>query len=139
MALHRDIYWVGRQWAVTGYGVQACDQRQKSKFDIEASRLWEDELLEGLRAHVWLNSEDFETALTVARQRFPEPARNPAPPPDAIVLPAVNGVSAAPSAGGQEHRRPETPKSEVAALPEFAMRFAASAKLARPWRIRLKR
>jgi len=23
MALHRDIYWVGRQWAVTGYGIQA--------------------------------------------------------------------------------------------------------------------
>ena len=39
MALHRDIFWVGRQWAVTGYGVQACDQKQKGQFDIEASRL----------------------------------------------------------------------------------------------------
>jgi hypothetical protein len=28
MALHRDIYWVGRQWAVTGYGIQACDQKK---------------------------------------------------------------------------------------------------------------
>ena len=36
MALHRDIFWVGRQWAVTGYGVQACDQKQKGQFDIEA-------------------------------------------------------------------------------------------------------
>ena len=29
MALHRDIYWVGRQWAVTGFGIQAIDQRLK--------------------------------------------------------------------------------------------------------------
>ena len=51
MALHRDIFWVGRQWAVTGYGMQACDQKQKSKFDIEASRLWDDDVLESLRAN----------------------------------------------------------------------------------------
>ena len=50
MALHRDIYWVGKQWAVTGYGVQACDQKKKGQFDIEASRLWEDGVLESLRA-----------------------------------------------------------------------------------------
>ena len=49
MALHRDIYWVGRQWAVTGYGIQACDQKQKGQFDIEASRLWEDGVLESVR------------------------------------------------------------------------------------------
>ncbi len=30
MALHRDIFWVGRQWAVTGYGIQACNQKQKA-------------------------------------------------------------------------------------------------------------
>jgi len=59
MVLHRDIYWVGRQWAVTGYGVQACDQKQKSKFDIEAGRLWDDDVLESLRAHRWsLEGED---------------------------------------------------------------------------------
>ena len=71
MALHRDIYWVGRQWAVTGYGVQACDQKQKSQFDIEVNRLWEDDVLEGLRAHKWLNVEDFEKAIAIARKRFP--------------------------------------------------------------------
>jgi hypothetical protein len=38
MPLHRDIFWVGKQWAVTGYGVQACDQKQKGKFDIEIPR-----------------------------------------------------------------------------------------------------
>ncbi len=44
MALHRDIYWVGRQWAVTGYGMQAVDPKLKGQFDIEASRLWDDGL-----------------------------------------------------------------------------------------------
>ncbi len=70
MALHRDVYWVGRQWAVTGYGIQACDQRQKSQFDIEVSRLWEAGVLEGMRALEWLNIEDFEKALSVARHRY---------------------------------------------------------------------
>src|ERR1700674_216564 len=79
MALHRDIYWVGRQWAGTGYGLQAVDQKQKGKFDIEASRLWEDGLLESMRAERGLNIDDFDKALTVARKRYPEPPRNPAP------------------------------------------------------------
>jgi hypothetical protein len=52
MALHRDIYWVGKQWAVTGSGIQACNQKQKGKFDIEAARLWEDGVLESARAEV---------------------------------------------------------------------------------------
>ena len=73
MALHRDIYWVGRQWAVTGYGIQACDQKQKSKFDIEAGRLWEDGVLEDMRELKWLNTEDFDRAISVARKYYPEP------------------------------------------------------------------
>jgi hypothetical protein len=80
MALHRDIYWVGKQWTVTGYGIQACDQKQKSKFDIEASRLWEDGALESIRAVKWLNSDDFDKALSVARRHFPEPPHKKVPP-----------------------------------------------------------
>src|SRR5437764_15402178 len=76
MALHRDIYWVGRQWAVTGYGLQACDQKQKGKFDIEASRLWEDDLIETMQAKEWLNAADFDKGLEIARKRYPEPPRN---------------------------------------------------------------
>ncbi len=89
MALHRDIYWVGKQWAVTGYGIQACDQKKKGQFDIEASRLWEDGVLEGLRAEQWLNHEDFDKALAAARKHYPEPPRKAAaavesvsPPPE---------------------------------------------------------
>ena len=80
MALHRDIYWVGRQWAVTGSGIQACDQKQKGKFDIEAGRLWEDGVLESVRALKWLNMEDFEKAIAVARKYYPEPPRKARPP-----------------------------------------------------------
>ena len=79
MALHRDIYWVGRQWAVTGYGIQACNQKQKAKFDIEGSRLWEEGVLESIRAEKWLNVEDFDKAIEVARKYYPEPPRKAAP------------------------------------------------------------
>src|SRR5229473_1852142 len=84
MALHRDIYWVGRQWTVTGYGIQACNQKQKGQFDIEGSRLWEAGVLDSLRAEPWLNVEDFEKAIEVARKHYPEPPRkaeSPAEPP----------------------------------------------------------
>ena len=75
MALHRNIYWVGKQWAVTGYGIQACDQKQKGKFDIEAARLWEDGVLERMRAERWLNIGDFDQAIAVARTHYPEPPK----------------------------------------------------------------
>jgi hypothetical protein len=136
MALHRDIYWVGRQWAVTGFGVQAIDQRLKGAFDIEASRLWEDDLTERMRAHAWLNAADFDKALTVARARFPEPPRKtlplvdrvleliqpsspepskPAPPPEASALPGEPAPieSCEPPAVAA---MPE-PRSEAIALP----------------------
>ncbi|MBU6463970.1 MAG: hypothetical protein KGL35_33010 [Bradyrhizobium sp.] len=73
MALHRDIFWVGKQWAVTGYGMQAVDQKQKSRFDIEASRLWEDDLLESLSEQRWFNPDDFNAGLSIARARYPQP------------------------------------------------------------------
>jgi len=95
MALHRDIFWVGRQWAVTGYGIQAVDQKHKGQFDIEIGRLWEDGLAESLQADGWLNSEDFGKALAAARGRFPEPPRTtaevradaPAEPPKPVEIP----------------------------------------------------
>src|SRR5947209_12871572 len=79
MALHRDIFWVGRQWAVTGYGIQACNQKQRSKFDIEASRLWESGVLDGLRAEPWINRDDFNQAVDVARKHFPQPVAKAVP------------------------------------------------------------
>jgi hypothetical protein len=81
MALHRDIFWVGRQWAVTGLGMQLIDQKLKGYFDIEVARLWDDGLLEGLRAKPWLNIEDFEKALSTARARYPASVCEAAPAP----------------------------------------------------------
>jgi hypothetical protein len=124
MALDREIYWVGRQWAVTGYGIQACDQKQKSKFDIEASRLWEDGVLEGMRALEWLNLDDFEKALSVARRHYPEPSRKAAPPEA--------------SASRLKNGGPLEPPKPVAL--KFDMRIEGwPAKFVRPWRIRIKR
>ena len=78
MALHRDIYWIGRQWSVTGYGLQLIDQRLKGVFDIEIDRLRDQRVLDAMRAHEWLKAEDFDKAIAAAHKRFPERAR-PAP------------------------------------------------------------
>lgn len=79
MALHRDIYWIGRQWAVTGFGLQAVDQRLKGAFDVEVARLWEEDLPQRMRALAWLNVDDFNKALDLAHGRFPQPLRKSLP------------------------------------------------------------
>ena len=123
MALHRDIYWVGRQWAVTGHGIQACDQKKKGQFDIEASRLWEDGVLESLRAEPWLDHADFDKALAAARKRYPEPARKAA----ALAEDASRVASGVPV---------EPPKP---APQRFGLRIErGSAKFLPLWRVRLR-
>jgi hypothetical protein len=134
MALHRDIFWVGKQWAVTGYGIQACDQKQKGKFDIEASRIWEDGILDSVRAQKWLNIKDFDKAIAAAREHYPEPSRKKAPPapPEKKKVPRAKadapGVPGAPVA-------PPKPES-----PKFEMRIESwPAKFVPLWRVRIKR
>jgi hypothetical protein len=78
MALHRDIFWIGRQWAVTGAGIQAVDQRLRGVLDIAVSRLWDEDLVQSRRAKPGVNAADFDKALAVARERFPQ-ASAPAP------------------------------------------------------------
>jgi len=103
MALHRDIYWVGRQWAVTGYGLQLIDQRLKGVFDIEIARLWDLPVLDAMRAREWLKVEDFEKAIAAAHKRFPEPAPPCSDPPIEPALPVEtllepsHGFAAAPT------------------------------------------
>jgi hypothetical protein len=123
MALHRDIYWVGKQWAVTGHGIQACNQKQKGQFDIEASRLWEDGVQDAVRGLSWVNTEDFDKAITAARKYYPEPPRKT--PPAAPVSPPIHMAPA-----------PEPQPSRLA-KPTFDMRFeGVRAKLTPVWRIR---
>jgi hypothetical protein len=130
MALHRDIFWVGRQWAVTGYGIQACDQKQKGRFDIEASRLWADGVLESVREQKWLNSEDFDKAISVARKYYPEPPRK-APlrekPIPEKPIPRSNDIVSS----------PERPTPVVR---QFEMRSngLGGAKFVRVWRVRMR-
>jgi hypothetical protein len=144
MALHRDIYWVGRQWAVTGFGIQAIDQRLKGSFDIEVSRLWDEIAVERTRALAWLNAVDFDKALEIARARHPELARKK--------LPLVESVlkMIQPAAGEPEKVAPppaiveaveEEPASVAPAplrvdpLPALRME-RASAKFLQMWRVR---
>ncbi|WP_314958622.1 hypothetical protein [Bradyrhizobium cosmicum] len=72
MALHRDIFWVGKQWAVTGAGIQAVDHRLHGVLDIGIARLWDDDLVRSRRAKPGVNAADFDAALSVARERFPQ-------------------------------------------------------------------
>ena len=69
MVLHRDIYWLGKQWAVTGYGVQAVDKKLDMKFDVEAGRIWDEGLAESMAEEKWFNADDFAEALKIARRR----------------------------------------------------------------------
>ena len=133
MALHRDVYWVGRQWAVTGYGIQACNQKQKSAFDIDASRLWDDGATDKLRAEAWLNTEDFDKALAIAREHFSN-----SPPKAAPVEPSVPDFTEA-SLNDTVEKQTSAEASMPAAQPFELHVKGWPAKFVRPWRIRVRR
>ena len=126
MALHRDIYWVGKQWAVTGHGIQACNQRQKGRFDIEASRLWDDGVQDAVRAEKWVNTDDFDKAITMARKYYPEPPRKTSP-------------LAKPAAPVELEHLPLPEAPPMLAAPNFDMRVEGlRAKLVPVWRVRTR-
>lgn len=144
MALHRDIYWVGRQWAVTGIGVQAVDQRLKGAFDIEVGRLWQDDLPQRMRGLAWLNIDDFNKALEVARARFPAPPRKNQslvdsvleliPPASAEPAKTIAPLPAEISLRTNEIVPVESPKPNI---PLLALRMErASAKFLPQWRVK---
>ncbi|AYO83598.1 HNH endonuclease [Methylobacterium brachiatum] len=68
--LSQPIFWLGVQWAVTSYGVEARD----GQYVIEADRLWEGEQdwgwIKQMRAKDWVDLQDFREALQFARQHF---------------------------------------------------------------------
>jgi hypothetical protein len=138
MALHRDIFWVGRQWAVTGYGLQAVDRKLKGKFDVEVSRLWEDRLLESIRGEAWLNIADFEKALAVARKHYPQAPGEP--PPEARVLGRIGTVLTEKSPKPKAAKETPVEKPKPAAAPTFDMRIDDwPAKFVPQWRVRIRR
>lgn len=72
VVLHRDVFWLGKQWAVTGYGVQAVSKKHNMKFDIEVSQIWGDDLDAPMRDLPWFNAQDFAEAVERARKRATE-------------------------------------------------------------------
>lgn len=148
MALHRDIFWVGRQWAVTGFGVQAIDQRLKGVFDIEASRLWEEDLPQRMRALAWINAADFNKALDVARARLPEPPRKSLPLVESVLELLQSPAPERPKLGRQATETGPKQTSQTRAEPAeielpkpqfqpLAMQIGrVSAKFLPRWRIR---
>lgn len=71
-ALAEPVYWTGRQWAVTSFGIEARD----GKYIIAKDRLWEDEESYGWVRHMadknWADVPDFVEALRLARKRWPQ-------------------------------------------------------------------
>ena len=133
MALHRDIFWVGRQWAVTGHGLQAVDQKQKSKFDVEISRLWDEDLANGLSAERWFNAEDFSKGLSVARTRYPKPPPPVAEPAVTVSLPEQSEPIEVPTPAPKGERHNVMVKN-------FHMRVERwPAKFISLWRVRIRR
>jgi hypothetical protein len=162
MALHRDIFWIGRQWAVTGFGMQAINQKYNGQFDIPVERLWDGDLLTGVRGQKWFNPDDFAKALAVAQARHPKPPPKPAAPPlpvetllqptntttvpEPAAFPATPSVDASALVATQalpesasEKSKPEPRSSEPA--PSFPhMRILGHpAKLVRVWRAQRRR
>jgi hypothetical protein len=149
MALHRDIFWIGRQWAVTGFGLQAVDQRLKGAFDVESARLWEDDLPQRMRALAWINADDFNKALDLARGRFPQPPRKSLPLVESVLelIQPVTGEPPKPAAPILEAKpilEARPPPSTTAAIEKppakarpLNLRIErASAKFLPSWRVR---
>ena len=149
MALHRDILWIGRQWAVTGHGMQLIDQRLMGAFDIEVAHLWDDDLIARMHAKEWLNTADFDKGLAVARARHrpPEAGSEPAALAVSEIDPTVTPpakLERPPSVEpppAQAMASPSLPPVESAKRrsPELEMKIDGGAKFARPWRVRLKK
>jgi hypothetical protein len=159
MPLHRDIFWIGRQWAVTGFGMQAINQKHGGEFDIPIERLWDDDLPNTACAQKWFNPDDFNKGLAVARARYPQSLATPAPakpvapkpverpqastptappPPPAappIIAPVVDVSPVVPAKAASA-----PVKSEKSSPPPLRMSlFGHPAKLLKVWRARRRR
>lgn len=163
MPLHRDIFWIGRQWAVTGFGMQVINRRVGEAFDVAIARLWDDDPAIIVREQSWFNTEDFAKGLAVARTRYHELSRKAPPPlpvetrlaaartnaPAAAVAPSAAPPTevtrqAAPAAESAPPAAPPPvvpPADEIvppnSAAPPFELRVASlPAKLGAMWRVK---
>ncbi|WGS17199.1 MULTISPECIES: hypothetical protein [unclassified Bradyrhizobium] len=128
MPLHRDIHWLGRQWAVTGHGLQLINQKQMGYYDIEVARLWEAGVIEAMQGKAWINRADFDKALEIARARFAHAAPTGVTPPS---TPAASPPQPAPPAMRPQAELPSGPTLEEL-LARLKARSAAVAPAPRP-------
>ena len=139
MALHRDIFWIGRQWTVTGFGMQAINQKLEGKFDVGIDRLWDDDWLAFLRDQQWFNAEDFSRGLAIARARYPEPPRQSKPPLPVEVVLRTSGAVTSP-VELMASPEPTTPDliQPAKPTPSFMQMSITGhpARLVRPWRVK---
>jgi hypothetical protein len=126
MPLHRDILWIGRQWAVTGHGMQLIDQRLMGAFDIEVAHLWDDDLIARMHAREWLNAADFDKGLAIARTRHKRPE-------------AGSAAVAAPVSAIGPSSSPPPFESAGQAAPDLRMKIDGGARFVRPWRVWMKK
>jgi len=138
MALHRDILWIGRQWAVTGHGMQLIDQRLMGAFDIEVARLWDDDLIERMHAKEWLNAADFDKGLAVARTRHPQPQAGSTAAVE-LAAAAIEPVALPPIPPEGVSPQPQPLEPVKDELPALQMKIDGGARFARPWRVWMKK
>jgi hypothetical protein len=117
------------------------------------ARLWDDDLIESVRAKEWLNATDFDKGLAVARTRHPQssstsvvappvPAIEPIapPPPPKLERPATvelpQPLPAPPQAVSPLAQPIEPPKQQS---PDLKMKIDGGATFARPWRVWMKK
>ena len=101
----------------------------------------DDSVLEATREQTWLNNEDFDKAIAVARKRYPEPA---ASYEKIVTLPAASDPDlkeTAPMAPAlKESRLKDGPGAPNPPTQTFDMRVESwPARFAPPWRVRIKR
>ena len=151
MPLHRDIFWIGRQWAVTGFGMQAINQKHGGQFDIPIERLWDDDLPDAVCEQKWFNADDFNKGLAVARARYPRSLATPAPPKTRRLASATTAAPAPPVAppveppnivAAEATPKPAAPLEPERPAPPQPLRMSLlghPGKLLKVWRARRRR
>ncbi|WP_419951658.1 hypothetical protein [Methylobacterium sp.] len=76
--LTEPVHWQGRQWAVTGFGIESLD----GMYHVQASEIWDENgrppgWLESLYRRYGTDRDDLRTALKVARSLWSPPSATP--------------------------------------------------------------
>ncbi len=73
--LTKLVYWQGRQWAVTAYGVEALDGRYHIAWQDLHDEPARKRLLDQMQDHYWVHFDDLRKALEVSASAIQPTAR----------------------------------------------------------------